>query len=157
MSIIGKIKESIEGATVLPFYYDTPQTLNVRLELGQFPTPAVLLHILQSNALTDTNGILRERLTIELLFTVSRKTPADAMDFDGTWVEDHELDEMKMEAFKWLLSLYKSHTLRLISLNGTNRYYATDDIIYDAYGVNVTLEEIQGVSKCDLPAESAEN
>lgn len=153
MSIIEKIKQSVERATGLPFYYDTPQTLNVRLERGTFP--AAMLHILQSNALQDTNGILRERLTIEVLFatTSNHKAAADDLDFDGTWVEEHELDVMKHKAFKWLLSLFRSHTLRLVTLNGTNRYYATDDAIYSAYGVNVTLEEIQGVTACDFEPE----
>ena len=32
--------------------------------------------------------------------------------------------------------------LRCVSLNGTSRYYATDDAIYSAFGVNVTIEEI---------------
>ena len=153
MSIIQKLKDSVEGATGLPFYYDTPQTLNLRLERGTFP--AAMLHILQSNALQDTNGILRERLTIEVLFTTtSNQNAADALDFDGAWVEEHELDVMKHQAFKWLLSLFRSRTLRLVTLNGTNRYYATDDAIYSAYGANVTLEEIQGVTACDFPAES---
>lgn len=156
MSIIEKIKQSVENATGLPFYYDTPQTLNVRLERGTFP--AAMLNILQSNALQDTNGILRERLTIEMLFTTtSKQNAADALDFDGAWVEEHELDVMKHHAFKWILSLFRSHTLRLVTLNGTNRYYSTDDAIYSAYGVNVTLDEIQGVTSCDFPSESAEN
>ena len=156
MTIIEKIKQSIEGATGLPFYYDTPQTLNVRLEMGKFP--AAMLHILQSNALQDTNGILRERLNIEMLFaTTSSNGGANALDFDGTWVEENELYGMKIQAFKWLLSLFRSRTLRLVSLDGTNRYYATDDTIFSAYGVRVTLDEIQGVSYCNFPSESAEN
>ena len=153
MSIIGKLKQSIESATGLPFYYDTPQTLNERLERATFP--AAMLHILQSNAVSDTNGILRERLTIEILFATSNdpRPGVNALDFDGTWVEDNELDKMKLQAFKWLLSLFRSRTLRLLTLNGTNRYYATDDVMYDAYGVNVTIEEIQGVTSCDFKEE----
>lgn len=152
MSIIGKIKESVEGATGLPFYYDTPQTLNERMSSGGWAFPCAMLHILQSNALQDTNGILRERLTIELLFATTSR-----LDFDGTTVEEYELDAMKHYAFKWLLSVYRSHTLRLVSLNSTNRYYASDDAIYSAYGVNITLEEIQGISSCNFSEESNEN
>ena len=150
MSIIEKIKQSVESATGLPFYYDTPQTLNVRLDRAEFP--CAMLHIITSGAVQDTNGILRERLNLEVLFTTTSH-----LDFDGTYVENNELDIMKMHAFKWLLSLFRSRTLRLVTLNGTNRYYATDDAIYSAYGVNVTLEEIQGVTACDFPAESTEN
>jgi len=146
MSIIEKIKQSVERATGLPFYYDTPQTLNVRLDRAEFP--CAMLHIITSGAVQDTNGILRERLNLEVLFTTTSH-----LDFDGTDVENNELDVMKMHAFKWILSLFRSRTLRLVTLNGTNRYYATDDAIYSAYGVNVTLEEIQGVTACDFEPE----
>lgn len=142
MSVIDKIKNSITEATGMPFYYDTPQTLNVRLDRAQYP--CAMLHILQSGAVTDTNGILRERLTIEMLFA----TTSD-LDFDGTDVEANEIDGLKKHAFRWLMKLLRNRDLRLISINGTNRYYATDDAIYSAYGVNVTLEEAQGWSKCD--------
>lgn len=142
MSVIEKIKNSITAATGLPFYYDTPQTLNLRLDRATYP--CAMLHILQSGAIVDTNGILRERLTIEMLFA----TTSD-LDFDGTDVEKNELDGMKLLAFQWLLALYLSRELRLVSINGTNRYYATDDAIYSAYGVQVTIDEAQGVSKCN--------
>ena len=143
MSIIDKIKKSIEEATGLPFYYDTPQTLNVRLDRATYP--CAMLHILQSGAVTDANGILRERLTIEVLFATTSH-----LDFDGVDVEANEIDGLKKQAFKWLVKLLRSHDLRLVSVNGTNRYYATDDAIYSAFGVNVTLDEAQGFSKCDI-------
>lgn len=143
MSIIDKIKASIEAATGLPFYYDTPQTLNIRLDNAHYP--CAMLHILQSGAVTDTNGILRERLTIEVLFATQSR-----LDFDGVEVERQELDKMKLHAFTWLLKLSRSRDLRLITMNGTSRYYATEDMILSAYGVNVTVEDVQGVSKCDI-------
>ena len=69
MSIIAKIKQSVEQATGLTFYYDTPQTLNVRLERATFP--CAMLHIVSSGALEEVNGILRERLTVEVLFATN--------------------------------------------------------------------------------------
>ena len=146
MSIIEKIKQSVERATGLPFYYDTPQTLNVRLDRATYP--CAMLHIVTSGALADDNGIMRERLNVEVLFTTTSR-----LDFDGVDVEDNELDKLKLKAFQWLLALMRSRELRLVSLNNTNRYYATDDAIYSAYGVNVTLEEIQGVTACDFAPE----
>ena len=143
MSVIDKIKNSVEQATQLPFYYDTPQTLNIRLDNATYP--CAMLNILQSGALVADNGIIRERLTIEVLFS-----QRSHLDFDGVEVEANELDEMKIKAFTWLLSVIRSRDLHLVSINGTNRYYATDDAIYSAYGVNVTIEEIQGVSKCSI-------
>ena len=143
MSIIEKIKESVTTATGLPFYYDTPQTLNVRLDTAEYP--CAMLHILQSGTVTDTNGILHERLTIEMLFADQSR-----LDFDGEQVEAYELDALKRFALKWVLHLYRSRALRLVSVNGTNRYYATDDAIYSAFGVQVTIDEAEGVSQCDL-------
>lgn len=148
MSVIDKIKDSVENTTGLPFYYDTPETLNQRMSGASarrpWCFPCAMLNILQSGAVTDQNGILRERLTIEVLFA----TTSD-LDFDGVEVEAKEIDGMKEHAFTWLLSLVRSKSLRLVSINGTNRYYATDDAIYSAYGVQVTIDEAQGVSKCD--------
>ena len=144
MSIIDKIKQTVESATGLCFYYDTPQTLNMRLDNAPFP--CAMLHIVTSGAIADENGIIRERLTVEVLFAQKSR-----LDFDGVQVEACELDEMKRKAFAWLVYLHRwnSNGVRLISTNGTNRYYATDDAIFSAYGVNVTLEEIEGVSKCN--------
>ena len=144
MSVIDKIKSSVEAATGLKFYYDTPQTLNVRMEREDWDFPCAMLNILQAGAVTDQNGIMRERLTIEVLFS-----QLSSLDFDGIKVEADELDEMKRKAFKWVQSLFRSHDLRLVSTNGTNRYYATDDAIISAYGINVTIDEIQGVAPCD--------
>lgn len=147
MSIISKIKASVENATGLPFYYDTPQTLNVRLDNATFP--CAMLHIVESGAVEDVNGILRERLTVTVLFA-----DTSSLDFDGVTVEEDELDVLKRKAFNWLLSLRRSHELKLVSENGTNRYYASEDAIISAYGVNVTLEEVQGVTFCDFQPES---
>lgn len=142
-SIIQKISDSVTVATGLPFHYDTPQTLNITLDRAKFP--CAMLHIVSSGTLADTNGILHERLTVEVLFA----TRSNA-DFDGLTVENDELQAMKEHAFAWLASLFRSHDLRLVSMNGTSRYYATDDVVFSAYGVNVTIEELQGYSKCNL-------
>ena len=148
-SIIQKIKESVENATGIKFYYDTPQTLNLRLSRATFP--CAMLHIVESGAVQDTNGVLRERMTIEVLFATKSN-----LDFDGLEVENSELNRLKIKAFEWLLALLRMKTeLRCVSLNGTSRYYATDDAIYSAFGVNVTIEEIEGISKCNYEAPTA--
>lgn len=148
MNVITKLKQSIEGATGLVFYYDTPQTLNVRLDRAKFP--CAMLNILQTGAVVTDNGIIRERLTIEVLFVTNSN-----LDFDGETVERDELDKMKLYAFTWLLALMRGGDFKLAAINGTSRYYATDDVIFSAYGVNVTIEELQGVSQCTI-VDSAE-
>lgn len=146
MTIIGKIKETVEAATGLCFFYDTPQTLNLRLDNAPFP--CALMHIVESGAFADDNGVIRERLTVEVLFASKSR-----LDFDGLQVEESELDAMRNAAFEWLLYL-RMHAhkkgLRFVSNNSTNRYYSTYDAIFSAYGVNVTLEDMDGVSKCAL-------
>lgn len=141
MNVITKLKQSIEGSTGLVFYYDTPQTLNVRLDRAEFP--CAMLNILQTGAVVTDNGIIRERLTIEVLFVTNSN-----LDFDGETVERDELDKMKLYAFTWLLALMRGGDFKLAAINGTSRYYATDDVIFSAFGVNVTIEELQGVSQC---------
>lgn len=143
MSVIEKIKQSVEAATGLPFYYDTPQTLNLRLDRATYP--CAMLHIVESGAVQDTNGIIRERLTVEVIFVTTSR-----LDFDGLTVENLEIDKMKLHAFTWLLKLYRDRDLRLQSVNSTARYYASDDVIFSGYGVSVTIEETAGVSKCDI-------
>ena len=143
MSVIEKIKQSVEAATGLPFYYDTPQTLNLRLDRATYP--CAMLHIVESGAVQDTNGIIRERLTVEVIFVTTSR-----LDFDGLTVENLEIDKMKLHAFTWLLKLYRDRNLRLQSVNSTARYYASDDVIFSGYGVSVTIEEAAGVSKCDI-------
>ena len=148
-SIIQKIKESVEKATGMTFYYDTPQTINLRLDHAKFP--CAMLHIVESGAVQDTNGVLRERMTIEVLFATRSN-----LDFDGLNVENNELNTMRIKAFAWLLSILRMKTeLRCVSLNGTSRYYATDDAIYSAFGINVTIEEIDGISKCNYEDPTA--
>ena len=63
MNVIEKIKNSIESVTSLTFYYDTPQTLNQRLDSATYP--CAMLNIVQSGAIVTDNGIIRERLTVE--------------------------------------------------------------------------------------------
>ena len=147
MSVTKKIGDSVTAATGLPFYYDTPQTLNIRLDKATFP--CAMMNILQSGTIVENNAIIKERLNIEVIFAQKSR-----LDFDGMQVEEFELDAMKEKAFEWLLSLFRSRDLKLVSLNGTQRYYATEDVIYSAYGVNITIEERQGVSICNLKAKT---
>lgn len=149
MTIIDKIKQSVEQATGLPFYYDTPQTLNVRLDNLQLP--CAMMNVVESGATADENGVMREQVTAMVLFT-----DTTTLDFDGIDNEREHLDAMKKAAFRWLLSLRRSDTLRLMSTGGTARFYATEDAIVTAFGVTVTLEELEGVCYGGLEAGYSE-
>lgn len=138
MTIIDKIKQSVEQATGLPFVYDTPQTLNVRLD--NMELPCAMMQVVESGAVSDENGLIRERLTAMVLF--ADKTD---LDFDGVQNEVEHLDAMKKQAFRWLLALRRSDALRLVDTGSTARYYASEDAILTAFGVTVTIEEVEGV------------
>ena len=138
MTIIDKIQESVEKATGLRFCYDTPQTLNERLD--NIAMPCAMMQIVESGAVVDENGVIRERLNVLVLFV-----DESDLDFDGVENEAEKLEGMKKAAFRWLLELRQSETLRLVSIGNTQRYYATDDAVYTAFAVNCTIEDLEGV------------
>ena len=154
MTIIEKIAESVHEALdtkdacgnterVFPFYYDTPETINVRLDHADFP--CAFLHVIESGVLADVNGILKERLTCQVLFAAPT-----VLDFDG--LENEEIiDDLKRAAFIWLQVLKRSGDLKLASVQNTQRLYATEDAIVTAFGVTCDIEEVDGISFCDLP------
>lgn len=152
MTIIEKIEQSIhdaldiknaEGEVIrpFPFYYDTPQTLNIRLDNANFP--CAFLHVVESGVADDTNGILRERVTCQVMFA----SPT-VLDFDGIRNE-RIIDALKRIAFVWLQGLRKSNDLRLASDIQTRRLYASEDAILTVFGVTITIEEVDGISPCD--------
>lgn len=138
MTVIDKIKESVERATGLQFFYDTPQTLNTRLD--DMPLPCAMMQIVESGAAISENGVIRERLNVLVLFADKSE-----LDFDGVQNERTRLDGLKKQAFAWLQALMRSETLQVVRIGNTARYYASDDAIVTAFAVNVELEEIEGV------------
>lgn len=156
MTIIEKLAQSIhdvldiknaEGEVVrpFPFYYDTPQTLNVRLDNANFP--CAFLHVIESGTADDTNGILRERIMCQVMFA-----NLTVLDFDGL-ENERIIDALKRIAFVWLQGLRKSQDLRLASNIRTRRLYASEDAILTVFGVTITVEEIDGISPCDVTNE----
>lgn len=142
MTIIDKIKASVEDATRFKFYYDSPSTLNTRLDNVELP--CAMMELINQGAVTDDNGIIRERLTIQVLF-------ADICDVDFDGIDTEEIiDRLKRRAFMWLASLRRSQDLRLIDNLSTSRYYADNDAVVCAYGVTCVIEEVEGVSNCTI-------
>lgn len=154
MTIIEKIAASVHEALdtrgrdgkvieVFPFYYETPETMNIRLDNAQYP--CAYLYVVNSGTAIDENGIIREALTCQVVFTSTT-----VLDFDGL-ENERIIDVLKRAAFCWLQVLRRSSELRLRSIENTTRYYATHDAILTGFSVTVRIEEVEGISICDLP------
>lgn len=145
MTIIEKLKATLQVAlgAQYPFYYETPQTMNLRLDNAHFP--CAFLHVIESGAVRNEVGILREQMTCQVLFAAPTK-----LDFDGI---DNEriINGLKHDAFVWLQVLNRNNVITLDSIEGTTRLYATEDAILTAFGVTIRVTEIDGISPCDVP------
>lgn len=160
MTIIEKIAASIHEALdtrnkcgevvdVFPFYYDTPETINLRLDHATFP--CAMMHVVESGIAVSDNGVLRERLTIKVVFA-----NMTTLDFDGL-ENERIIEPLKRAAFCWLQVLRRSSELRLGADVETMRYYATNDAIVTGFEVTLRVEEIDGISICDLPYKAEDD
>ena len=142
MTIIDKIKNSVESITGMQFIYESPQTINTRLD--NMPMPCAFMNIIDQGVAIDDNGIIREQMTIQVMFC-----DLCDLDFDGIDAEKI-LDRLKKTAFFWLAKAMASNEFKIKAILGTNRYYADNDAIVCAFSVSLQIEEIDGVSKCTL-------
>lgn len=142
MNIIEKIKESIEGATGVRFIYHAAGELEVEL-MSVEKFPIAYAHLLQSGSVSDTLGEYHERVTMAVIF-------AQPTEYDFNSIENEDkIDACKVFAFNWLYALRSSQTLRLVSVNSTDRLYDTTAEVLTGFALNVTLEEIKGYGACD--------
>lgn len=142
MNIIRELKESIEKAVNIPFVYGSAEDINRALDNAVFPCAIAVL--IQQGAVTDENGILRERLTFVVSF-------AELTQFDFEAMENEDIIERcKFRAFAWLQALRSNDKINLISVNNSTRDYIEYDAIITGYGVNITIEEAQGIGACDV-------
>lgn len=144
MTIIEKIKQSVEGATGMPFLYHAAGELNELIaRCGELPVAYSFL--IDSGTIDDVNGRYHERVTIAVMF-------CDKTEFDFNALENEQIiDRMKVKAYKWMQSLRMSNALRVISVNNTQRLYDNTTDILTGFAVNITLEDIAGVGECELP------
>ena len=140
MTIIDKIKLSVESVTGMQFIYESPQTINTRLD--NMPMPCAFMNIIDQGVAIDDNGIIREQMTIQVMFC-----DLCDLDFDGIDAEKI-LDRLKKTAFFWLAKSMSSTEFKIKTILGTNRYYADNDAIVCAFSVSLQIEEIDGISKC---------
>lgn len=145
MTFIEKIETSITTLTGLPFCYGSKADINYMMDNATIP--AAIMYLIGSGGIVESNGTLRERLQVEILF-------ANLCEYDDTGKNYETVcDGMKKKALEWLtrLMLKQDSNLRLRSIDGSGREYIQFDAILAGYKVKVTLEEIEGYSRCDLP------
>lgn len=140
MTIIEKIKNSIEGAVSIPFYYHAGGELNNILDGAEFPCAYAFL--LESGTIADVNGLYHERISLAVFF-------CDLTEFDfDSFDNERIIDECKQRAFTWLSSLRMSDDLSVVSVTSTSRVYDQFDAVVTGYGVQVTIEEEEGFGIC---------
>ena len=100
------------------------------------------MNIIDQGVAIDDNGIIREQMTIQVMFC-----DLCELDFDGIDAEKI-LDRLKKIAFSWVANAMSSTEFKVKEILGTNRYYADNDAIVCAFSVSLQIEEIDGVSKC---------
>lgn len=147
MNVIEKLKQSIEQGAGIPFIYGKQGDINTALDNA--PIPCAFSYLLETNAVTDTNGICRERLTIAVFFI-------DKTQYDFDAIENEDIiDRCKTAAFLWYTQLRMNDQIRPISINNTMRVYdELADVTVTGYTLNITIEEIQGIGKCNLMSNS---
>lgn len=144
MTIIEKIKQSVEVATGMPFLYHAAGEINELIaRCGELPITYSFL--IDSGTIDDVNGRYHERVTIAVMF-------CDKTEFDFNAIENEEIiDRMKVKAYKWMKSLRMSNALRIVSVNNTQRLYDNTTEILTGFAVNITIEDVAGVGECELP------
>lgn len=146
MTIIEHIKESVQ-AIGCAFIYDARGVANEIIattpEFADEP-PVVLCYLLTSGTTEQVGGAWRERVQVALFFSKLAE-----IDFDGQENEE-TIDLCKRYAQRWLQSLCGGgvQSLRLVSVNGTERVYQQQADLLTAYGINVTIEEVEGTTPC---------
>lgn len=144
MTIIEKIKQSVEGATGMLFLYHAAGELNELIARCK-ELPVAYSFLLDSGTIDDVNGRYHERVTLAVMF-------CDKTEFDFNALENEEIiDRMKVKAYKWMQSLRMSNALRVVSINNTQRLYDNTTDVLTGFAVNITLEDIAGVGECELP------
>lgn len=143
MTIIEKIKQSVEGATGMPFLYHAAGELNELIARCK-ELPVAYSFLIDSGTIDDVNGRYHERVTLAVMF-------CDKTEFDFNALENEQIiDRMKVKAYKWMQSLRMSNALRVVSVNNTQRLYDNTTEILTGYAVNITLEDVRGYGLCDF-------
>lgn len=143
MTIIEKIKQSVEGATGMPFLYHAAGELNELIARCN-TLPVAYSFLIDSGTIDDVNGLYHERVTIAVMF-------CDKTEFDFNAIDNEQIiDRMKVKSYKWLTALRSSAELQVVSINNTQRLYDNTTDILTGYAVNITIEDMRGYGLCDF-------
>lgn len=139
MSIINKIKSSVEAATGLACYYHSAVELD-RL-FDNAPLPCAFFTLLTEAEVVNDTSQLRERAEVAVFF-------CDKTDFDfGSAENEAIISVQRANAFRWVNAINGSD----ISLDGdlrSERIYDRFDCNVTGYGIRCTITENVGESKC---------
>ena len=135
MSLINKIKNSIEENTKLTCLYDDLGNINRRLDYQSYPL--CFFTLINRGGLISVNGVYRELANV-VIFFVNTST------FDFESLENEQIIEScKSIALKWLDSLPRNGVLKATVLD-TSRVYNYSDSILTGYCLNLRIEELEG-------------
>ena len=140
MSIVTKIKRSVESATGLTMHYHDEGTINEIIYSS--PMPCCFFALLRDTELLTDGSQNRERASIAMFFV-------DKTEFDFDSEENEEIIERcKTKANTWIRSLINDSTLTISGSLRMARVYNEYDEILTGIAVNVTLEETYGFNAC---------
>ena len=146
MSIVNKIKTSVQTITGLPCYYDDSGRLNMKLDYLEYPL--AFFTLINNGNLNTTNAHYRERVDIAMFFI--KPTTFDFESLENELI----IEECKGYALKWLQGLRLQRDLIPLYVLNTTRVYNYADTILTGYAINIRLEETIGEA-CFGPLTSA--
>lgn len=141
MSIVNKIKASVETATGLTCHYHSAGELDRIFDNA--PLPCAFFTLLSEAEVVSDSSQLRERAEVAVFF-------CDKTDFDfGSIKNEAIISAQRTNAFKWVNSINRGE-LSLVGDLRSERIYDHFDVNVTAFGIRCTLEENVGESKCGI-------
>lgn len=142
MAIVSKIIQAVEAASGLRCYYDNVEGLNVLLDNVEFP--CVYMELLQNSQVENDNGNWVERADVAIVV-------CDKTDFDADAGENEQIIERcKNTAVQIAQMLGTTGEVALQSINSGRRFYQEFDVILTGYAINLNVQEVYGVTGCDI-------
>jgi len=140
MSIISKIKSSVESATGYTLHYYDENTINEVLTYNA--TPCAFMQLLKDTTLIVDASQNRERASVAVFFV-------NRTEFDFESMQNEAIIEaVKKKANTWLRSVMADGALKVIGDVKTARVYNEFDCILTGIAFNITLEEVYGFNAC---------